>query len=152
MMSKLDPGQLERMAQQATGTAGPSAGNPLAGMDPGALAADPKAHAALLEKMQDPSTLKMMQEMVSSMEPDAFASLMAAQGVQMTPEQAAQAQRMVKGLTPNQMAWLTRASTAVAQAQAAFRRAQEVLRRRWVLVLSLAMLVLAYVLRHYGIL
>ena len=153
MLSKMDPGQLERMAQQATGPAGPSAANPLAGLDPAALAAgDPGANAELLAKMQDPSTLKMMQEMVSGMEPDAFASLMAAQGVQMTPEQAAQAQRMVKGLTPNQMAWLTRASTAVAQAQAAFRRARQALQGRWVLILSLAVLLLAFVLRHYGVL
>lgn len=151
MLSKVDPGQLERMAAQATGPMQATA-NPMAGMDPASLAANPAANAELLQKMQDPSTLKMMQEMVSSMEPEAFASLMAAQGMQMTPEQAAQAQRMVKGLTPNQMAWLTRASTTVAQAQAAFRKAREALRGRWMLVLSLAVLLLAFVLRHYGVL
>ncbi len=116
-----------------------------------AMASDPNAQAQMLKQMQDPATLKMMQEMVGSMDPEAFASMMAAQGVQMTPEQAQQAQRMVKGLSPTQMQWLSRASSAAAQAQAAYRAIKRQLQGRWILVLSLLMLLLAFVLRHYGI-
>ncbi|GAB4821916.1 hypothetical protein N2152v2_008962 [Parachlorella kessleri] len=135
-------------APAAAAAAGGLPGGLAAGFDPGSM--DPRMMSEMRRKMEDPAMMKMVQNMMKSMDPEALASMMSQSGMKVTPEQAVKMRDSLGNMSEQHIQMLARLTGYLNRAIDLYQSAKALVLSQGLLVLSLAMLLLAVLLRWLG--
>mmetsp|Transcript_7498 Transcript_7498/g.21210 ORF Transcript_7498/g.21210 Transcript_7498/m.21210 type:complete len:600 (-) Transcript_7498:279-2078(-) len=144
MMGGMSPEDMQRMSQMAGSMGG------MGGMGPAGMTTEQQAKMQQ-EMMSNPETMKMMQNMMQSMDPATLAALSKQAGMEISEQQAAQMADAMKKIKPEHMEKLMKVAGYAQKAKQKAVEAKDFLFSRSMFWISLAMLLLAMMMRYFGL-
>eukprot|EP00195_Chlamydomonas_chlamydogama_P015335 CAMPEP_0202894950 /NCGR_PEP_ID=MMETSP1392-20130828/4243_1 /ASSEMBLY_ACC=CAM_ASM_000868 /TAXON_ID=225041 /ORGANISM="Chlamydomonas chlamydogama, Strain SAG 11-48b" /LENGTH=129 /DNA_ID=CAMNT_0049579809 /DNA_START=1 /DNA_END=390 /DNA_ORIENTATION=+ len=116
----------------------------MAGMDPSSL-------SGMSAAMKNPAMMESAMAMMKNMDEDSLANMLMSSGMCRNPDQAKTMAKQVKGMSDTQMRMMMKTASVVQGVGQAAARTKEVLLSSRTLVVALAVILLAVLLRYLGI-